>query len=324
MDDDTYTGELSSMDAYTMPGASPEIEVTNLWVNDNQEFDDTVPLTMGFECHNSGMVETGEFRVDFSLVDASGGSTGHWLSFPSLQPGASDWREWQHPPVAAGQYTFRLDIGSNVQVVNGRSGNTFLTPFTVREREHAHDGTVTFDDNEGEVITVSDRTMEKAGWRKADAQFVILDYNNTPMRGFRFFAQFEGMGGGESTESHEMTPGNLSLHNIWVKPEGTVHLMGASDSEGQEMLEGIKSYRLSGNSLAFEVRQDSEKIKIKAGSRDEASKKLAAEGHVGVTIKIVELGGSVSEETEHKHETSREIEWEALIAKPTLTITQTH
>ena len=87
-------------------------------------------LQLGAEARNDGGSESGPFKVRLFL------DTGEYqdIDWPSLAPGQSQWREWEHAPLAAGNHTLsvQLDVDSQVQEGN-KSDNQASIPFQVAD-----------------------------------------------------------------------------------------------------------------------------------------------------------------------------------------------
>lgn len=161
-----------------------------------------------------------------------------------------------------------------------------------------------------------------------NVQSIIRDFQGLPISGYTFMAVFVGSAGEESSTTiseTSMTGGIVTLRRVWVKPEGSLRLMGvpiAGQRAPGMLLEGNATYRLSGRRMTFEVNQGAQRGTITAGSRQEAEERLSAEGSVGITLGPVEVGGGVSTESGRTRERSRQQQWEVLRARPNLTITQ--
>jgi hypothetical protein len=173
---------------------------------------------------------------------------------------------------------------------------------------------------EPEVITVSAKEkaslLSKAGWKRANVQFVMRDFEGEPLSGYVFFVEFTSITGEKTIEKGNVGGGGiLTLPHIWLKPEGALRLLGAGAGSFRRALQGNASYKLSGENLTFQVQQRSEKGKISAKTKAEATAKLAAEGGIGVVKVSAEVSGTVGAEKEQ--------EWEVVRALPALDITTT-
>jgi hypothetical protein len=96
--------------------------------------------------------------------------------------------------------------------------------------------------------------------------------------------------------------------------------------EGGPVLEGATTYRLTpkATTMTFDATQGKQEYEVFTNSREEAGAKIAAEGHVGIEIEILEIGGSLSEEHSQSHSREHGIKWVVVLGTDTLSLTQTH
>jgi hypothetical protein len=283
-------------------------------------------LVFSAQCRNEGDRATRGFHVTFRLDDG----TEHSERVEGLSPGEEQWVQWRHDAVAEGWHQIHVEFDAAERIrESDENDNAFTYPFHVHAGEaDAH--SMTF---EAETIT-ADVDHAAAGWKQIDVNFVISDAQGLPIRGYNFFAEFWGpqdehTSGGDTVDDSELTTsGLLRCPDIWLKPEGTVRLTGVVSADGPHeagpLLEGVRTYKLAegATSLRFEVTQGRSEIEVEASSAREASEKVTAEGHAGITIEVLEIGGSVGTESGTSHTVGRSIRYKVILGTPALTLTQ--
>jgi hypothetical protein len=290
-------------------------------------FDSAVVLSA--ECTNNGEHATGAFRVKFTLD----GHTEHHVDIHGLAPGEAQWAQWRHDPLAEGDHQLYVMLDSADRVhESDETDNSYTHHFSVLPGVAAC-RSVSF---EAETITghVDPHGAAQHGWHQVDVSFVIKDPKGSPIRGYRFFSQFFGPEGEESQGGQDVgdsalnAAGILTRPNVWLKSQGTVRLMGVADMDsGREpgpMLEGVARYTVAAGatSIGFDVDQGKEVVTVTASSSQEASEKVSAEGHAGIEIEIVSLGGSVGSEHGTSHTDGQEIQYQVTLGTPALAMTQ--
>jgi hypothetical protein len=273
-------------------------------------------------CRNESVQATRSFHVTFRL---SGGEE-HSERVEGLSPGESQMVAWYHDALPVGTYDIYVEFDANERIQESdENDNSYTHRFSVYGGQAV-----------GHAVELPDETVtgdydaEADGWRQIDVTFVIRDPKGAPIRGYGFATHFYGpeqeetTGGDGSDGSALESAGILRCPNVWLKPNGTVRLVGVADGGAGPQLEGIQYYQLEAGatSLAFEVAQGHEEIEVTASSSREANEKVSAEGHAGLTFEVVELGGSVGAEVGSSHTEGREMTYRVLVGTPTLTLTQ--
>lgn len=286
-------------------------------------------IVFSAEATNSGDRNTGAFSARF-VID---GHEAHNEQVHDLSPGASQWVQWRHNPLHEGEHSIYIAFDPTDRVhESDEADNTYTYPFHV-EAGHASCHTVTM---EAETVTghVDPHGAAQHGWHQIDVSFVIKDPKGAPIRGYRFFSQFFGQEGQETeggqhvSDSAMNAAGILTRPNVWLQNEGTVRLMGVADMDGGgtpgPVLEGVARYHLANGatSLGFDVQQGSEVVTVTASNQHEASEKVTAEGHAGIQIEILELGGSVGTEHGTTHTEGRQLQYQVTLGTSALNLTQ--
>ncbi|MBI4790237.1 MAG: hypothetical protein HY782_24650 [Chloroflexi bacterium] len=121
-----YTGESSA--ASHGPGMA-ELTISQIYVQP-QTINAGDPVVLGAVVRNQGTVATGPFFARFSL-DVTREIFD--MEMPNIEPGASYWRDWEHAPLEAGDYTFYVSLDPEHQVpeINRYGNNSTHTKFTV-------------------------------------------------------------------------------------------------------------------------------------------------------------------------------------------------
>src|SRR6266508_220784 len=286
-------------------------------------------VVFSVECTNTGEHAAGHFKVLFRLD----GHATHSVDIHGLRPSATEWAQWRHDALHEGDHEIYVmcDYGDRVHEFD-ETDNSYSYPFKVWPGVDAC-RSVSF---EAETVTghVDPQGAAKHGWHQVDVSFVIKDPKGSPIRGYRFFSQFfgpegqESYGGEDVGDSQMNAAGILTRPNVWLQPEGTVRLMGVADMDAGHqpgpMLEGVARYKVAAGatSIGFDVDQGKEVVTVTATSSREASEKVTAEGHAGIQIEILELGGSVGSEHGTSRTQGQEIQYQVTLGTPALTVTQ--
>ena len=286
------------------------------------------PLVFSAECRNDGDRSTRSFHVTFRLD----GVDQHSERVEGLSPGESQWVQYRHDAVEHGHHEIYVEFDSRERIrESDENDNNALQSFFVAGPESAGH-TITFEAEE--VIGSPDWAAN--GWAQIDVTYIVRDPRGRPIRGFNFFSRYlgpeneESYGGEDAGDSELDAAGIMRCPNVWLKSEGSLNLMAVPTAggphEGGPMLEGSTSYRLAPNAttMTFDVSQGQFKVEVYANSREEASRKVAAEGHAGIEIEILSLGGSVTEEEGTSHSRERGMKWEVVLGTTALTLAQTH
>jgi CARDB len=287
-------------------------------------------IVFSAECTNNGEHQAGAFGARF-VID---GHEAHNEQVHGLAPGESHWAQWRHNALHEGEHSIFVAFDPTDHVhESDEQDNSYTYPFHV-EPGHESCRTVTM---EAETVTghVDPHGAAQHGWHQIDVSFVIKDPRGGPIRGYRFFSQFFGPEGQESQGGHDVgdsalnAAGILTRPNVWLQQQGSVRLMGVADMDSGNhpgpMLEGVAHYHLAAGAtaLTFNVDQGHETVTVTASSQQEASDKVTAEGHAGIQIEIVELGGSVGTEHSHGHTEGQQVQYQVTLGTPALTLTQT-
>jgi hypothetical protein len=130
---DMFTGDAGA--AGYVPGMA-ELVISQIYVQP-QNLSSGDQVILGAEVHNRGTAPTGPFYARFSL------DTGEIvdMEMPNIEPGTSYWRDWEHGPLAPGNYTFyvSLDPEHRVPEINRYGNNSTHTRFTVNPAAAAAD-----------------------------------------------------------------------------------------------------------------------------------------------------------------------------------------
>lgn len=277
-------------------------------------------------CRNDGDRRTRSFHVTFRLD----GTEEHSARVDGLDPGESQWVQWHHDAVEYGRHELYVEFDSRERIresdENDNSATQYFDVYGAQTQGHTVEMAP-------EVVTADPADL---GWQQIDVTFLVRDPRGHPIRGYNFFTEFYGpeqqtsYGGQTAGDSALDAAGLLQCPNVWLRPDGFVRMMGVATAggphEGGPMLEGLAAYRLAAGAttLVFEVRQEREEIEVTASSSEEASQKVAAEGHAGIEIEILSLGGSGSTEHGSTHTEGREYRYKVILGTPTLVVTQTH
>jgi N-acetylmuramoyl-L-alanine amidase len=180
---------------------------------------------------------------------------------------------------------------------------------------------------EPEIITIPKAQITKilkdSGWKQTNIIITLKDFRGEPLRGHRVFAEFKAPGVAPVAQGGDVAGGSMTWSDVWLKPEGTLRLLAASNGKPAIVPEGVTHYRLPDKGpLKLEAVQKSREVTITAATSAEAAVKVGAKGTVGVDFKIFEVGGEVSGESERKKGTSREISWKIVLPESTFDVSQ--
>lgn len=232
-------------------------------------------------------------------VSEDGGQSGqHQLT---LGPSESQWVQQDFEPMAAGQHTVTASASTetaNQSVVLGHSQA---------------------------VVTISAPT---SNFHRCNVQLTVHDFRGKPMVGRSVFVQFLGMDnsvadGAETVQGSTASSGVLTQANVMVPDRGSMHVMAVSNGQPDEPVEGTVRYHLAAGQtdIGYTVVQDHSDQKVKARSLQGVKNKLTAEGHAGLEIEVLSIGGSVGSEDETSREFETEVEWEVRVGRPSFAFT---
>lgn len=263
--------------------------------------------------HHAGTAWTGE-RIGV-WVEITNSGTAHmtaavWISEDggqsgqhqvTLGPGESQWVQQDFEPLAAGQHTVTATASTetaNQSIVLGHSQA---------------------------VVVVSEPT---GSYRRCNVQLTVHDFRGKPMVGRSVFVQFLGMDnsvadGAETVQGAITSSGVLTQAGVMVPDRGSMHVMAVSNGQPDEPVESTVRYHLAAGQtdIGYTVVQDHTDQKIKARSLAGVKDKLTAEGHAGLEIEVLSIGGSVGTESETSREFETEVEWEVRVGRPSFTFT---
>jgi CARDB len=280
-------------------------------------------LVFNAACRNDGDRATRSFHVTFRLSNGAE----HSERVEGLSPGEVQWVQWEHDALEAGYYEIFVEFDSRERIrESDENDNSLQRSFEIHwGQTNGHEVYI-----EGETIEVPDSTLEAAGWRRTDVNFLIRDAEGAPMTGYDFVTYFYGPDDQvtEGGDNELTSAGLLRCPDIWLMPEGSIRLTGyatpGGPHDGGPTLEGIHWYRLSegATSLVLNVSQERKEIEVEASSAEEASEKVHAEGHAGLKLKVIEIGGGGGKEWTTTQSEGRTVRYKVILGEPELTITQ--
>ncbi len=123
-----FTGDAGTAGASGYVPAMAELVISQIYVQP-QNLTSNDQVVLGAEVHNQGTAATGPFYARFSLDNGEIVD----MEMPSIEPASSYYRDWEHGPLAPGNYTFyvSLDPEHRVAEINRYGNNSTHTRFTV-------------------------------------------------------------------------------------------------------------------------------------------------------------------------------------------------
>lgn len=167
-------------------------------------------------------------------------------------------------------------------------------------------------------IAVARKEWEKKKAEKAkegcqqDVQIVLERWDGKSMYGCWAKVELASVGG--TTIKRELSiPGTiLKINDVFLQPKGS---LGLSVFQLNDLYcQGTADFKFTPgkdkDGLKFRFTQDSKKVKVKAKTMEEVTKKLGLKAEASLEIKVLKVGGEVSKETEYKEGFEKEVEWE--------------
>jgi len=163
----------------------------------------------------------------------------------------------------------------------------------------------------GEIAKDKSKAMSQ-GMRPLKVQIMVSDWNNSPFKGYTGFVDFRSPGVPTVTVTDELTANGLDIDSVTIFPTGTMNLRAIKTKDTSITVEGTTAYECkpSQKIMKFTAVQHSRKVKTKAKTISEATKKLDLKGTLGIEFKIFKLGGEIARGTEEKQGSELEVEWE--------------
>ena len=181
------------------------------------------------------------------------------------------------------------------------------------------------------VITVPaarrEALLRGAGWIQVDLQFIVTDFNSSPIEWHTSFVQYLGPRGEENSARSELRGGNAHFGAFWIKPQGILRFLAipAQGMTSEVLLDGSVPVpaQIHNNYLAYTAEQQYREIQIRAASQEAVGEQMHIQGSVKFSImKVVEIGGGGGKDWSKGQTTTDEQSWTVRVATNAVTIKQ--
>jgi hypothetical protein len=257
------------------------------------------PFIIRAACANYGDADAQAYRAQIWLDQEH-----HEVRMKQLAPYETQWIEWYHDPVAAGQHTVVVVCDYNDTIQEGSEhDNRYDYSFEIIEFDRKIDFDIPF---EGEEISGSpvggDRGMEQRGWNHGLIQFFAYDVDEhgvdgLPLQG-SFTIKITG-NGKENTFEGETDNGTLYFQEAWFPSEdcgvevvGTVH-----DTDADRTVSGHGPVVPAEDTMTIMAHRQSWHRTVSAQDERHAEEAFGQEVGVAIEYKIINVSVSGSHQS---------------------------